>query len=302
MAAAWIVLATGIASGEVLDRVVAAIDGDPITASELERFGKERHVEEATQQQVLDVLITEKLLAKEIESKGVTVRKEDVEAYIEQVRQRSGMDEAAFDAALAERGLSKDAYRANVEVELQKSQLINREIRGRLSVTDEDIERYYQAHRGDFATGGKVSLQAIVLGVDQGWTRDQVMAKRQLAEDIRNRLVEGADFEAMAREHSEGPGGDRGGHLGTFEKGQLEPALEKIVFGLERGEVSDVVATPAGFSIFRLDSVESDDDGELDDATRERIREKLYDQALQARFDGWLTRDLREHHHVEVLD
>jgi parvulin-like peptidyl-prolyl isomerase len=86
-------------------------------------------------------------------------------------------------------------------------------------------------------------------GPDATRTKDEA---RSLAEEVLGKAkADGADFEALAREHSEGPTGPRGGDLGTFRPGQMVPAFDQAAFALDVGEVSGVVETPFGFHVIQ---------------------------------------------------
>ena len=115
------------------------------------------------------------------------------------------------------------------------------------------------------------------------------------------RRLGGREFAALARQFSEGPGADNGGEIGTFARGQMEPALEEAAFRLKAGEVSEPVRTAAGFHLLRPEQDITAGHKSLDEV-RDSIRETLYNDALEERFQQWLSRDLRERHHVEVLE
>src|SRR5205809_201156 len=146
------VLLAGAARAEITNRIVATIDGEPVTAHELRRYAKEHAAPGTPDAQVLEALITDKLLEKEIKAQGITAREDEIDRYIEEIRQRNGMDRERFQAALAAQGLSLETYRARVKSELEKAALVNREIRQHVNVSPEEIRRYYDAHLDDYAT------------------------------------------------------------------------------------------------------------------------------------------------------
>jgi peptidyl-prolyl cis-trans isomerase SurA len=302
-AAALMVAVCGVETSraETVNRIIATIDGDPVTAHELEQYKKDRNAPNATDEQLLDALITDRLLEKEAEAKGITTKPEDVDAYISEVKARAHLDDAGFKKALEGQGLTLEKYKEKVKAELQKPQLVNREIRARVNVSPQEIERYYQANKDRYRSHEGITLRAILISGDPRGGDAAAAAAKAKADDVHAKAVGGADFAQLAAQYSDGPGADNGGLLGTFKKGELEPALERATQGLNKGDVSEVIPTSRGFYILEVDAVEGGDVKSLDDV-KDQIREELYEKALEQRFENWLSRDLRERHSVEVLN
>jgi peptidyl-prolyl cis-trans isomerase SurA len=287
------------AHAELANRIVATIDGEPVTAHELRQYVKERG-DALPDTDALDALITQKLLEKEIKAAGIAARDEDVDRYMQEVQSRSGLDEEAFVKALEERGMTRDSYRAKVKSEIERAQLVNREIRQRVNVSSAEVRRYYDAHLDNYATSERVKVRGIFIPVEHAAEADAIAAARSRAEDVRDRARKGTSFEALAKEYSAGPGADKGGELGTFARGEMESTLDDVVFALQPGQVSDPIATPGGFHVLFVEERIAGAHRPLDEVSDE-IRESLYSEALEQRFQNWLSRDLRERHHVEVL-
>jgi len=295
------VLIAGTGWAEVVDRIVATIDGEPVTAFELHRYAEERGAEKVQERTLLDALITDKLLEKEIATLGIAARDEEVGRYIDEIKARNGMDDERFRQALATQGLTMATYRARVKAEIEKSQLVNREIRQRVNVSPQEIERYYQTHLPDYATSARVRVRDIFFGVPADADEAEVAHIRAKADEVRQLARDGRDFGALARQFSEGPGADKGGDLGSFERGQLDAALEDTAFRLKPGEVSEPIRTATGFHLLRAEGDVAAAHKPLDEV-KDSIREALYNEALESRFQQWLSRDLRERHHVEVME
>jgi parvulin-like peptidyl-prolyl isomerase len=289
-----------VGGAEIANRIVATIDGEPVTAHERRRYGREHGLDTAPESDVLDALITDKLLEKEIKAQGINARDEEIDRYIQEIRTRNGMDEARFKAALEAQGMSFEAYRARVKAEIEKAQLVHREVRQRVNVSPEDIRRYYDAHRDEYAIEERVRVRDILFRVDGA---NPVEVERGLAKaaEVRRLAVDGRDFAALAKQFSEGPGADKGGELGVFGRGEMERGLEDAVFALRAGQVSEPVRTDAGIHLLRVDERIAAGHRPLEDV-KDEIRETLYNQQLEQRFQNWMSRDLRERHHVEVLD
>jgi len=309
MSARWrmraaVVLTAALAArghAEIANRIVATIDGEPVTAHEVRRYAKDHNASpEVPESQVLQALITDKLLEKEIKALGINARDEDIDRYIGEVRSRSGLDEEGFKQALSAQGMTWEAYRAKVKAEIEKAQLVNREIRQRVNVSPQEIERYYDAHKADYEIAEQVKVRDILFAID-GSEEDDIARARAKAVEVRALATGGRDFAALARQFSDGPGADKGGELGTFGRGEMESALDEAVFSLKPGQVSEPIRTSAGFHLLRVDERIGAGHRPMAEV-QDEIRDKLYNDALEERFQQWLTRDLRERHHVEVMD
>lgn len=302
-AAAALVLAlvAGPGRAEVVNRIVATIDGEPITAHELQRYAEERASSGLSQAQMLDSLVTDRLLEREVQAQGIVVRPEDIDAYMNAIRARNRMDDAAFAKALAAQGMTLETYRSRVKAELEKTQLVNREIRARVTVSPEEVERYYKQHEDDYTLGDSVTVRDIFFAVEPGADPAEVQLVRAKAEEVRAMAADGKRFEDLAAQYSQGPGADKGGLLGTFRRGAMAKPLEDAAFKLKPKEVSPVIPGPRGFHILQVVEVMGAGKRPLDEV-KDDIRERLYGQQLESRFSDWLSRELRERHHVEVLN
>jgi parvulin-like peptidyl-prolyl isomerase len=144
-------------------------------------------------------------------------------------------------------------------------------------------------------------VRDIVFAIEAGADDAEVSRVRAKADEVRVLALDGRDFGALAKQFSEGPGADKGGELGTFSRGEMDPTLAEVVFRLKPGEVSQPVRTATGFHLLRVDERVASGHKPLEDVSDE-IRETLYNGALESRFENWLSRDLRERHHVELLE
>ena len=294
-------LTVGSGRAEVVNRIIATVDGDPITVHEVEMYRAGSGSNELTGPQALEALITDKLLEKEVVERKIEVKSEDIDHYVDQVKARNRIDDYRFEAALSAQGMTLQRYRDRIKAELQKSQLVNKEIRGRVSVPPEEVDHYYELHREDFKTGERVTVRDIFFRVEPTDSDEEVARIRGKAAEVRQLAIGGRSFDELAKQFSEGPGADKGGLLGTFARGELEGEMEPVAFSLSPGQLSEVVRTDKGFYILRVDKIEPPGYRSLDEA-RDQIRETLYQKAVEQRFQDWLSKDLRERHSVEVFN
>ncbi|HTZ58814.1 MAG TPA: peptidylprolyl isomerase [Acidobacteriaceae bacterium] len=121
-------------------------------------------------------------------------------------------------------------------------------------VSNQDIERYYQAHQKDFQVPEEVKVRHILIKVPAGADTKTDAAAKQKAEDLLKQIKAGADFAALAKANSDDPGSkEQGGELGMIQRGVTVPEFEKTAFGLQPGQVSGVIKTQFGYHIIKVE-------------------------------------------------
>lgn len=292
------------AAAKVINKIIATVDGDPITQYELREYEKAdiRARQDGTRLDtavLLDALITDRLIAKEAIEKGVIVREEDVDRYIGDIKQRNNLTDEQLEAALQAQGITLQAYRKQIRQEIERQQLIGREIRGKVNVTPEEVQRYYEAHLADYEMPERYRIAHIVFQVPPDATQAQIDAVRAEAQAVYDQIEAGADFAEMAKRYSQDATGESGGELGWFEPNQLVDSLAQAVDPLDEGEVSRPVEGPAGIHLVVVLEREQASHRDLSDL-QDQIKEKLYTAALEDRYQKWLTEELRKRHDVDI--
>lgn len=158
--------------------------------------------------------------------------------------------------------------------------------------TREELQALYEEE----APGARVRARHILLSTPGGASDAVHDSVRELASELRERAVAGEDFGALAREHSDDPGtSQQGGDLGWFGRGEMVGPFEQAAFGLEPGEISDVVQTPYGLHIIRLEERQRPS---ADTAT-ESFRRQVVNRRQQTSVDDYVSA-LREDRAFEV--
>jgi peptidyl-prolyl cis-trans isomerase SurA len=302
-----LVVAPVVVSAETLNRIVATIDGDPITLIELERYADAARKRPGgdqlanDQRALLDELVLDKIITKQVESLGLKASEQQIDNYIESIRTRNNLTEPQLMEALKQQGMSWDQYRTQVRADIERANLINREIRNKVNVSPEEIQRYYEAHIDEYGGGvGRMHARLISLTVAPDASEADRAAVKAKADEVRALAADGKDFAKLVKEYSQGPAIDEGGDIGEIDPAQMQSEFAKAVSGLKAGDVSPVIVTPQGFHIIKVDKQTGDGKQPLADVS-ESIKEKLYKEAMEQRYDRWLNQDLRARHHVEIL-
>ena len=295
---------------KVVEQVIAVIDGEPYTLTNLENYSKTKMGRDfptgdlnqinPDDRQVLEQFITDRLLESEIREAGIKVSDEDVAQYIEQIKAKNRLSDDDLKTALEREGQTLASYRASVKSELEKTEIINRQVRAKVSVTNEDVERYYKLNASKYRSEERARIRHILLSLPENASAEAVQTVQAKAADIYKRIKAGEDFAKLAGEFSEGAGQSNGGDIGWVKRGTLIAGLEEVAFvKLAVGDVSEPFRTSMGIHIVKLEARETGNALPLS-AVASQIKEELYAKALNDRFAKWVKTDLRRKHRVDV--
>lgn len=237
---------------------------------------------------ILDQLIAEELLYQEAQERSLSLEDGEVDSQIEQMRARFEGDEG-WQQALEANNVTEEELREQIERNALIQQLIASSVDEPGEVTDEEVRTFYDENPEFFEQGEQVSARHILIDTGELETDAELEDARRRAEDIRQELVNGADFATLAEERSEGPSAPRGGDLGTFGRGQMVPAFEEAAFALEEGEISQVVESEFGFHVIQV--TEKMDSGrtpveEVSESIRQYLAQQKQAQALDDYVEG----------------
>lgn len=294
----------------VIEQLIAVIDGEPYTLTDVSTFAKNRLSRtfptgslqqiNAADRDVLEQFITDKLMVAEVREAGIRVTDDDVDRYIAQVKINNRLSDEDFKTALARDGLNLASYKISVKMELEKAEVLDRQVKRKVSITDEDVERYYKLNSKNYRTNERARIRHILLALSEKAPADQVDAVSAKARDLYKRIAAGEDFADIAREYSEGAGRANGGEIGWVNKGTLIAGLEEVAFEkLKPGQVSEPFRTTMGMHIVKLEARESGSVLPLS-TVAPKIKQELLNKAMEERFAKWLKSDLRRKHRVDV--
>lgn len=297
------------ATGPAVDRVVARVDGDAITMREVKDFAAQHgqqidtdnFAESETAKTAVKALIGEKLLEQEVKKYDDKVDEDQVDKYITRLRTDRHLSDAEFRAQLQASGMSYDELRKRARLDLEKSMMIEEEVRAQISVPDSAVKAYYDAHKSDFTiTKERLRLSQILIALPANPTPAQVAAAQKKAAAIRARAVKGDDFGDLARLYSDDDSKSSGGELGWFAPDDINDSILAAVKPLKPGEVSAPVRTGHGVHIVKLEDHQVPGLVPLNDV-KEQIRQELVDEQSAAALQKWVESDLVKQHYVETM-
>ena len=298
------------AGAAVVEQLIAVIDGEPYTLSNINTYAKTKlgrgfptgdlQQIDASDRQVLEQFVTDKLLEAEVREAGIVVSDADVDRYIEQVKKNNRLSEADLTAALSRENQTLATYKTSVKAEIEKSDLIDRQVRRKVTIRDEDVERYYKVNTKNFRTNDRARIRHILLSLAENAPAERVQSVTAKARELYQRIAAGEDFAALAREYSQGAGQADGGDIGWVNRGTLIAGIEETAFQkLSVSQVSEPFRTTMGVHIVKLEGRDAGNPVPLS-SVAPRIKEELTNKALEERFAKWVKTDLRRKHRVEI--
>lgn len=282
---------------------VARVNGDAITRAEFDAILAMAETQNPTafagsedttalldyKRSLLQTLIENQLVRQAAEKEGAEVTDADIDEQIAVVA-AGFADEEALNTALADAGMTADDLRDNVRDSLLYEFLYNK-VAPEVEVTDERLASYYEENAEMFVTPAQSQLSHILFDLDDKATAEKVLAEIQ----------GGADFAALAKEHSLDPGsGANGGDLGWSSTDAYVPEFKDAADALAKGEVSDLVESQFGWHIIlKVDEAEAVQQTleEVSSTIRDTLTQDGRDEAFAAYMEKFKTDS-----DIEILD
>jgi peptidyl-prolyl cis-trans isomerase SurA len=281
---------------ELSDSVLASIDGEPITFLDLTRYLQQLKGQDGVSDRSLDRnnlqavkatlfdYIGDELIKKEAQLLGLSTGEEEIVGYMEQVARQNNTDLEGLKQFLERKGVTMESYKKQIARDILRTRVISVRIRSKTTVSDEDIKRYLAAHPGRAPQQGTMHLAQILVPIGE---ENSVIAAQDLAEKIK----EGADFEAL--------GGRYYSDLGFVRAEELLSEFQEPIAKLAVGEISNLIETSKGYHLLKLISKkESEDD--IDEKLKEEIREELSEEQRKVEIERFLQDELQKKYHVEL--
>jgi peptidyl-prolyl cis-trans isomerase SurA len=299
------------AGAESLYGIAAVVNEELITLRELDReyavVLKEQEkrgpvspdVAARLKRDLLAAMIDKKLIKQKIKELNIVISEEEVRQSIEDIKRQNKMSQEALAAALLAQGISFDQYRAQMKEELERIRLMSQEVKSKIQVGEREIREYYDANSAAFSEEPTYRARHIFLKVDKKASNDEIKKIMAKAADVMAEAKNNSDFAALATKYSDDPGAAKdGGDLGTFKKGDMLPEIESAVITMMPGEVSELVTTPAGFHIIKLEEKSA---GKLKpfETVKAAINDLLYRKKSEERFKQW-AEELRKGAAIDI--
>lgn len=310
----WLVLWAAAGHAELVDRIVAIVNDDVITLSELDEAlepyagqirdsvpgPKEEHeMLHKLRQDILNTLIDQKLTDQESRRLGVSVPESEVDQKIEQIRGAELLTEEELVKALQGQGYTLEEYRNRIKEQILRIKLINIEVKSKIAITEQEIRDYYEEHKEAYQEITKYHLRTILIRVPSSATVDEIGHALKRMEVVVKKFKAGTPFEELAKQYSEDTTAKEGGDLGLFHLEELSTEFQETVRGMKEGEISPILQTPPGYQVVMLQQIRRLPGKALRESSIE-IQEKLYSQLVEEKYNAWLNA-LRERSYIEII-
>lgn len=285
----------------VEDGIIAVVNDEVITFKDLQDYIRQTAASMAAQgvpeDQVKEMmaelqtnglkqLIEDKLILSRANDIGIEVREKLVDQRVAEIKARYASEQVFLDA-LVKNGATVTDLRDKILEQLKIKYVIDHEVKSKVFVNPQEVTEFYEENKDSFLKSRRVNLDSIYITFIGDKEAARGRAKEALA-----LIKEGKDFEEVAGQYSDSSS------IGVIEEGQFLPDIEKVVFSLTQGQVSDPVETDKGIFIFKLKGGIPAQIAELKEV-KDRIYDLIYRKKFQERFEQWLDK-LHKKAYVEI--
>jgi parvulin-like peptidyl-prolyl isomerase len=298
---------------KIVDQIVAKVNGDIVSQDEIERARKELAAQlrqqgisgpqlynemERREKDILGHRIDELLLIQKGRELNINVDAE-VSKYIANLQRASGIaDSDKFHEYVRQQsGMSFEDFQNEAKNNMLTREVIGQEVGRHITITDKEIQDYYNAHQKDFIREEKVFLSEILIST-QGKDAAAVAAAQKKAKQLYEQAKRGERFSDLARDNSDAATAKDGGVLGGYKKGELSPEVETAVWDKPKGYVTPPIKLATGFDIFRVDDHTKAGLAPLADV-RPEIENILYGPKIEPKVREYLT-ELRRQAFLQI--
>jgi foldase protein PrsA len=232
-------------------------------------------------QTVLDGLITDKIIAQEIEKNNIKVSQEEIDQKLQEYMETYGGEEN-FLATIEAYGMELADYEKEVERYLATNKLLE----DRITITEEEMKTYFEENKDSFQQEEEVKASHILV------------SDLETANEVLEKLEAGEDFSELASKYSQDEANkDDGGNLGYFGKGEMVQEFEDAVFAMKVGDISEPVKTSYGYHIIRLDDKKEAKEAVFEEV-KDEVREVLFEQKADDEYSNWLN-EVKQDYDIE---
>jgi peptidyl-prolyl cis-trans isomerase SurA len=296
------------AAAVLLDRVVAVVNKEVITWSELYKMMEHEATEqmkalsEENRMKVfknneavfLEKLIDMRLQLQEAKRAGLDVSPEEVKEAMENIKRKYSLTDKSLEENLAKEGLNIESYKKSLSEQILVNQFLNKQVRNKIVISDDEIKSQIDAYKANLINDESFKIRQIFLKKPKEDVEGKAVEEK--ASLILQRLKSGEDFSKLAQELSEDPSGKQGGDIGYVKKNLLAKEFIEAFSKMKIGDISPPFRTEKGLHIVKLEDKSS---AQSMDEIKENLNKQLTEQKFLEKYKS-LINDLREKAHIEI--
>jgi peptidyl-prolyl cis-trans isomerase SurA len=302
-----------MASGKMLNAIVAVVNDEIITLYDVNSEAqpiiseneKKAPLDDGERKRirrvVLDGLVEKKLIEQKIKELNVVVSEAEILQAMEDVKRQNSLDQEGLVKALAAQGVSYDQYRSQLHGQLERLKLVSMEVKSRIQVGESEVRAYYDTNLDVYREEDSFRARHIFFKTSEKAPAEDIKRSMTTALNVLAEAKSGKDFAELAKQYSEDPAARKdGGDLGSFKKGDMQPELEQAILNLKPGEVSELVYTPLGFHLIKLEERINGKPKPFE-RVKSEIEETIYKKKSEERFSAW-AKELRSKANIELKE
>lgn len=287
----------------VVEEIVAKVNGDIVTKTELDR-GRKQIEAELRQRQVtgskfqeefkgreVNVLrdrIDELLLVQRAKELSINVEGELTKIIADLQRNAKIAEPEKFQQFVREQlGMPFEDYKSEMRNSMLRERVIRQEVGGQINVPRAEILKYYDDHKTEFVREERVFLAEIFLSTENKDANAAALIEKK-AKDLAARARKGEKFEDLAKDNSDSQTAQNGGDLGGWKRGELAKNIEELVFDKERNTVTEPIRRPDGFLILKVIQKHQRGQASFEEVESE-IQNRLFMPRFQPKIRDYLT-------------
>ncbi len=283
------------------DAIIAVVNDEVITLKDLRDYIRQTYVsliaegveEKQLKAMMLELesdginkLIEDRLILTRAKAIGIDVREKLIDQRLDEIKQRYPSEEVFLDA-LVKNGANITELRDKILDQLKIKFVVEHEVKSKIFVNPQEVTEFYEQNKDSFQKNERVNLESICITF-----LEDKEAARQRAKEALELIGQGTDFLEAAKQYSDTPS------VGVVERGQLQPAIEEVVFNLRENEVSPLMEAGTGIYIFRLKGKIPSETAEIKEV-KDQIYQFLFTKKFRDSFMQWLQK-LRENAYIEI--
>jgi peptidyl-prolyl cis-trans isomerase C len=235
---------------------------------------------------LVDEFVIRTLLIGEVAAKKVTATEKEISEVMEEMMKSQLPPGETMDEFMKKNKIAAARLREEIGINVKINKLFEKELGGKIKITDKETADFYETNKDKFTKPETVHARHILVSRVPEDTEKNLTDKKAKVEDLRKKLLGGADFAKLAAENSDCPSKQAGGDLGPFARGQMVKPFEDAAFSQEKNAIGPVVETDFGFHIIQVLDRQASQIQKLDADTKKRISAFLEGQKRKAAFDA----------------